>query len=365
VFESQKGVGTYDLEKLESILTLIQTGIEGIKDNNPISMGNTQNVNISNLVNQNQINSNDMMQGQILSNQFSNNTDRLLVELGQVIGKIKNQEKQLLTKNENNLKVNLPIGIMNKVQVLLDNFKPELKSVNSTLINTNSINNQFQPDFDNPFKFPLSTDQEKYLISSKIGKTPIDTFNKETLPDINLTFRQGYLLQTPDNISEAAPLTVSNFVPEVSEWVGQFIGISNGQLKSAETKFSLYPEHLGPIEVKITTHQGQIFAEIVTNTSAAKDALEGQLQHLKQAIQQHGIIVQKLDIVQQPTVEYNSSNLAFSQSDSGSRGQRQFQFEREIDKKQKDLALLELENEAIPTSYSGIQKPTSTIDFTA
>ncbi|MDR7001014.1 flagellar hook-length control protein FliK [Neobacillus niacini] len=164
-------------------------------------------------------------------------------------------------------------------------------------------------------------------------------------------------------------LPVSNFVPEVSEWMGTFMRISAGQTGGTEAKFSLYPEHLGHVEIKIFSQEGQLSAQILTDTAMAKDALEGHLHDLRQALQQHGIIVQKLDISQQavPSTEQNQASLSFSQNGSSSSyEQRSFTFNQNPLKKQNDSNQNEIETEPIPITYGRTApRSTSSIDFTA
>ena len=55
------------------------------------------------------------------------------------------------------------------------------------------------------------------------------------------------------NIKSIAPppvVPVSQFVPEVSEWIGKFVKAILGHSSSTEAKISLQPEHLGPIQIK-------------------------------------------------------------------------------------------------------------------
>lgn len=178
------------------------------------------------------------------------------------------------------------------------------------------------------------------------------------------------LQEAGNTLSKEVPtspvLAVSDFVPEVSEWMDRFISMTNGQKGSAEAKFSLYPEHLGPMEIKITSLQGEISAQIVTGTTMAKEALEGQLPQLREALMQHGLQVQKLDIVQQP-MGSNPSNLSFSQGGYGSsQEQKQFQQARGGSKKQDKDDQYELESVPSSIPYSGTAPNLSSrIDFTA
>jgi flagellar hook-length control protein FliK len=265
--------------------------------------------------------------------------------------------------------------IISKIQTILSYINPA-GSENSNLKQPTDTNNVVNSQTNN-----LSLDKNQLLLSyipkqgnNNVSKVPILPLKKSTLPPDDFIAKLQHLLQKPNGIMETklqieqpAEVSVSGIVPEVAEWIGKSIGNLDGQFKSAETKFSLFPEHLGHIEVKITSLQGQITAQIVTDTSSAKEALEGQLQHLKQAIQQHGIVVQKLDIVQQlpSTAESSLGNLSFSQGGSGSGEQRALYFDRESGKKQTNQDSIEMENESLPASYGGMLKPSSTIDFSA
>ncbi|NHC42944.1 flagellar hook-length control protein FliK [Bacillus sp. MM2020_1] len=166
-------------------------------------------------------------------------------------------------------------------------------------------------------------------------------------------------------------LTVSEFAPEVSEWISRNMKISNGPSGSTEAKFSLYPEHLGHIEIKVNSLHGQVSAEILTDTPLAKEVLEGQLQHLRAALQQAGLQVQKLDIVQQSQVsaDPNQSGLTFSQNGSShsSREQRTYNSSQDGSKDQNESTEQnERERESLSITYRGpTPNTTSRIDFTA
>jgi flagellar hook-length control protein FliK len=174
-------------------------------------------------------------------------------------------------------------------------------------------------------------------------------------------------------ISKAIPtppvLTFTSFVPDVSEWMGRFMRISNNPLGSTEARFSLYPEHLGHVEIKISTQEGQVSAQIITDTSLAKETLDGQLQQLRQALQQLGINVQKLEVVQQlpASLDSNQGNPSFSQSgSSSSNDQRTTNTGKGESKKDKDEDEVEVGREVLPVPYGQpTSKIASRIDFTA
>lgn len=94
-----------------------------------------------------------------------------------------------------------------------------------------------------------------------------------------------------------APVPVENFAKEVSGFlVGKFDIVKLQGL--SEARISLYPEHLGQVDVKITMQNGQMVAQFVTEHVLAKESLEGQMSQLRAALQAQGIQVTKLEVTQ-------------------------------------------------------------------
>lgn len=94
-----------------------------------------------------------------------------------------------------------------------------------------------------------------------------------------------------------AQVPVENF----SEEVGKFIVNKLEIIKAggvSEAKISLYPEHLGQVDVKITMQNGQMVAQFVTEHLFAKESLEGQMAQLRSALQSQGLQVNKLEVTQ-------------------------------------------------------------------
>lgn len=170
-------------------------------------------------------------------------------------------------------------------------------------------------------------------------------------------------------------ITVNDFVPEVSDFAGRYMRIINNQNGSTEAKFLLSPDHLGQIEVKITVQNGEVSALILADTTLAKEALEAQLQQLKQALTQQGLAVQKLDVVQQTPQSFdlnqNNQSQAFSHDSSNSSDKRQLSdSSEEGSKKQQEEDHIAIDTlstvEAKIATYGGaMTKSASRIDFTA
>ena len=187
----------------------------------------------------------------------------------------------------------------------------------------------------------------------------------------NQTMQQPDKMIVPKQISPLPVVQVSQFVPEVRKWIEGVIKTKPEGSGSTEARFSLNPEHLGPIQIKITTENGKVTAQILTETTFAKEALEGQLPQLRQTLQQQGVLVQKLEIVQQTlqSIDFTQTQSAqtFSQGGSGySQGQRT-NTSTQTGSKKKDSNKEEVRNEMVFTSYGGraTKMTASSIDFTA
>lgn len=86
-----------------------------------------------------------------------------------------------------------------------------------------------------------------------------------------------------------------NFVSEMTEFLVSKIKISplSG---GTEARVSLYPEHLGQLDMRISLQQGQMVAQFIAENATARDMLESNLSALRSALQQQGIQVSKIDI---------------------------------------------------------------------
>lgn len=71
------------------------------------------------------------------------------------------------------------------------------------------------------------------------------------------------------------------------------------QLKAnqqSSIKLHLYPEHLGRLEIKVTTHQGMIQAQLTADSQAVKGMLEGQMAQLQRNFAEMGLKVDRVEV---------------------------------------------------------------------
>ncbi|SDE69699.1 flagellar hook-length control protein FliK [Fontibacillus panacisegetis] len=102
---------------------------------------------------------------------------------------------------------------------------------------------------------------------------------------------------TPLKTVQTPTVPVEKFSQEMSGFLVSKFDIvkANG---ISEAKISLYPEHLGQVDVKITMQNGLLTAQFVTEHAFAKESLEAQMAQLRQALQSQGLQVNKLEVTQ-------------------------------------------------------------------
>ncbi|MGJ7921962.1 flagellar hook-length control protein FliK [Neobacillus sp. LXY-4] len=114
--------------------------------------------------------------------------------------------------------------------------------------------------------------------------------------------------------NQTAKVPAENFAAEVMKLIE-----NKAQLTKAndliQARFSLTPEQLGDIDVKITIHKGQVLAQFIADTAIGKDALESQVSLLRTSLQQQGFQVDKIEISQNSQMLQHS----FSQQEERSR----------------------------------------------
>jgi flagellar hook-length control protein FliK len=74
------------------------------------------------------------------------------------------------------------------------------------------------------------------------------------------------------------------------------------QLKQGEgsqIRVKLYPEHLGHLDIRVTSMDGKVSAQLMASSQLAKEALEFQVGQLRTALIQQGIQVDRIEVTQQ------------------------------------------------------------------
>ncbi|USB32094.1 flagellar hook-length control protein FliK [Paenibacillus sp. YPG26] len=119
--------------------------------------------------------------------------------------------------------------------------------------------------------------------------------------DSSLIVTAGQLQIRDSGLVPAKPLQtavhVEQFAKEMSGFVVGKLDIVKLQ-GMTEATISLFPEHLGQVDVKITMQNGHLIAQFATEHAFAKDSLEQQMNQLRAALQSQGIQVERLEVTQ-------------------------------------------------------------------
>ncbi|MGG3466029.1 flagellar hook-length control protein FliK [Neobacillus pocheonensis] len=90
-------------------------------------------------------------------------------------------------------------------------------------------------------------------------------------------------------------VSVNQFITEVVELLKNHASLKKAS-EFVEAKFSLTPEKLGDIEVKLSIHKGQVVAHFTAETLLGKESLEAQLSQLRSSLSQQGFQVDKIEV---------------------------------------------------------------------
>ncbi len=90
---------------------------------------------------------------------------------------------------------------------------------------------------------------------------------------------------------------MNNLTEELGEVFKSSMRMStNGE--STQIKVNISPENLGQLDIRLTETNGKIAAQIFTSSLAAKDAIDLQLNQLRNTLIQQGLTVEKIEVVQ-------------------------------------------------------------------
>jgi flagellar hook-length control protein FliK len=151
------------------------------------------------------------------------------------------------------------------------------------------------------------TDQSKEASESTIG--PLVDLPIEATTGTNSIVTIGDLQKSQQVtiVADKTPvpvLTAANFTEEMTTHVLKNMKITMSEGFS-EAKLSLFPKNLGHVDVKISMHDGQLFAQFAADTLAGKQMLESQLPQLRQALLTQGLQVEKLEVTQSQNMSSN------------------------------------------------------------
>ncbi|WP_310550343.1 flagellar hook-length control protein FliK [Paenibacillus glufosinatiresistens] len=155
-----------------------------------------------------------------------------------------------------------------------------------------------------------------------------------------LSLRDGL---NPSVKNETPQVPVQRFAQEMNAYIGgKMEVIKRGD--ALEATLSLFPEHLGQVDVKITMQNGLLVAHFATEHAGAKDLLENQMAQLRSALQSQGLQVEKLEVTQNTSTMQSQMYQDGRRSGSGQQGDQKRSKSRS-DSQDDAVAAAELEDD--------------------
>ena len=206
--------------------------------------------------------------------------------------------------------------------------------------------------------FSVERGDDKSNLNDSSNENSNDTLKKS---DSDTTQVENFL----DHIATNVTTTETTFSGELStvttirDIANQIIEEIKVVIKPSQTSMELQlnPENLGKVQLTLTSKEGVMTAQFTTQTQMAKEAIESQLQVLKQNLENQGVKVE--------AIEVNVSNFSFTGNNEAGKGQ-----ESGTNKGKKAFRMdvaedVESSIEVSPTQTSLLDETISNVDYSA
>ncbi|TCT16425.1 flagellar hook-length control protein FliK [Natranaerovirga pectinivora] len=132
-----------------------------------------------------------------------------------------------------------------------------------------------------------------------IEVTEKDTIHKEVNSEVTSSFMEKFEQKLETFLQPHIETLDADTALDYEQIIKQIAEQIKVQIKPEITKmeFQLNPEHLGKINFSLISNQGSISARFVAQNQFVKEAIESQVVHLKESLDQQGIKVDKIEVV--------------------------------------------------------------------
>ncbi|ANU26720.1 flagellar hook-length control protein FliK [Planococcus versutus] len=152
---------------------------------------------------------------------------------------------------------------------------------------------------------PLQKSQSKEEIQSL--KVPVEVETVQPLPIAIDGGKSSSFLMKAEASQQPSPLIrLPNLLEDLSGMLKNSMRLAESQ-EGMKMRVNIFPEHLGHLEILLTSTNGKLAAQIMASTPMAKEAIELQLNQLRTSLIQQGVEVEKIEVLEQ------SSQRSFSQ----------------------------------------------------
>lgn len=220
------------------------------------------------------------------------NAAQLLGKLDELIGSLK-------TKQSSRTKPVEEINQLQNVPRLLTEVAKPVKELPKMPIDRLSIRNEMDVVQDK--LVPKQLSEEDLRLSGRIpeGKTvqELPAHQVLTVP-IEVSKANGHFIRTETSPQPAPFVRVTTLLEDLSGVLKSSMRLAENQ-EGMKMRVTIFPEHLGHLEILLTSTNGKLAAQIMASTPMAKEALELQLNQLRVSLVQQGVEVEKIEVLEQ------------------------------------------------------------------
>lgn len=110
----------------------------------------------------------------------------------------------------------------------------------------------------------------------------------------------NFLMKAEASQQPPSLIRFPNLLEDLSGMLKSSMRLVDGQ-EGIKMRVNIFPEHLGHLEILLTSTNGKLAAQIMASTSMAKEAIELQLNQLRTSLIQQGVEVEKIEVLEQST----------------------------------------------------------------
>ncbi|MDJ0331388.1 flagellar hook-length control protein FliK [Planococcus sp. S3-L1] len=183
------------------------------------------------------------------------------------------------------------------------------------------------------------------LQSGEELQTPKESIEVKATPDLAaqpLTMTAdagkvaGTLVKAEASLQPVPLVRLPHLLEDLGGMLKSSMRLVDGQ-EGLKMRVNIFPEHLGHLEILLTSTNGKLAAQIMASTPMAKEAIELQLNQLRTSLIQQGVEVEKIEVLEQsPQQPFNQQQphaeqrFTQQQSKNSRSGHSYFQSEEDV-----------------------------------
>jgi flagellar hook-length control protein FliK len=183
------------------------------------------------------------------------------------------------------------VQLVKKVETMLNEFRqqPTIEQAEKPLFMMRSEQSPGRPALELP-----SLGGSASVTESVPTENQVET---RLVPLAVESVKAGLLLQRTEPAASPPTIRMSHLAEELGEVMRNSMRLTSSG-EATQIRVNIFPEHLGHLDIRLTEINGRISAQIFTGSMATKEALDMQVNHMRQTLLQQGIIIDKIEITQ-------------------------------------------------------------------